>query len=101
MTSARGAEIAAAVRVEGDGHVVARRAGRRMRWQPAVLPGCASVEREVGRDELGVRRGRGLAAGEELLRVPGIRCDRRLDMHAVTVVSDADVPDADIPTDSG
>ena len=91
MTCTRGAEIAAAVRIEGDGHVVASRPGRRLRRQAAILPARACVEREVGRDELRVRRGRGLAGGEELVRVPGVRRDRRLDMVPVVVVTDVDV----------
>ena len=90
VTGTRGADIAAALPIECDGHVVAGRAGRRLRWQAAVLPARASVEREVGRDELR-RRGRALAGDEELAGVPGVRRDRRPDMVPVAVVTDANV----------
>ena len=87
-----GADIAAAQPIEGDSHVVAGlRCARGQPWEAAVLPARASVEREVGRDELRVCRGRYLASGEELERVLGIRRDRRLDMDPVPVVTDPDV----------
>src|SRR5262249_61773422 len=68
----RGAEVAAALRIEGDGHVVTSRGLARGRlWQGAVLPGRARVEGEVGRDELGVRRVRRLAGGRALAAAAG------------------------------
>ena len=91
----RGAEVAAALRIEGDGHVVTGRGLARGRlWQGAVLPGRACVEGEVGRDELRVRRVRRLAGGEELARVAGIDRDRGLDIDPVVIVADVDVRDA-------
>src|SRR5262249_56190610 len=73
---ARGAQVAAALRIEGDGHVVTGRGLARGRLgQGAVVPGGAAVDGQVGRDELGVRRGPGLAGGQQLARVAGIGRD--------------------------
>src|SRR5215469_9226430 len=81
--------------IEGDGHVVTSWGLARGRlWQGAVLPGRARVEGQVGRDELGVRRGRCLAGGQELARVAGIGRDRGLDMDPVVIVAGVDVRDA-------
>ncbi len=90
MTRTRCADIASALRIEGDGHVVASGPGRRLPRQAAVLPARAAIKRDIGNDQLG-GGGRGLAGDEEVPRVPGVDRDRRPDMLPVTVVTDADV----------
>ena len=90
VTRTRGTDVAPAVPAEGDGHVVASRPGRRLRWPAADVPAGASVNREIGQDELGSER-RALAGDEELARVQGVRRKRRPDMLPVPVATNADV----------